>query len=55
MKEFFLNNCITPHQTAAYCEQQYQTLTTFGVIILIGYAITACVILITLRKGWLKW
>ncbi len=54
MKEFFLNYCITPYQTAAYCEHQYQTLTTFGVIILVGYVITASVILISWRKGWLN-
>ncbi|MDE2787018.1 MAG: hypothetical protein OXL37_10185 [Chloroflexota bacterium] len=55
MKEFFLNNCVTPYQTTAYCEQQYQTLTTFGSIILAGYLITLIVILITMRMGWLKW
>lgn len=56
MKEFFLNHiCTTPNYTSAVCEHQYQTLTTFGVIILVGYAITLAVTLVAWRMGGLTW
>ena len=56
MKEFFFNYiCTTPAYTPAACEHHYQTITTFGVIVLVGYAVTLGVTLLVWRKGWLRW